>query len=414
VKLSDCSFAVVDCETTGFHPSAHHRVVELAIVQVSGTGELGESWCTLLRPERDLGPTEVHGVRGRDLVDAPAFAEVAGHVLERLAGRVIVAHNAIFDVTFLQAELARAGVAVPSLPALCTLRLSHQLGVARGRGRLAECCAAEGIVHGPAHTAEADALACAHLLARWLPDMTEDLSAYGCGVPEPIGAWPRAGGRSGTVRRRESAPPPREPDFLASLVQEMGSPSGIDAPAATAYVELLDRALEDRRLSPSEQDDLAEMAALLGLTAQRVRALHADYLATLVAVALRDRVVTDRERADLELVAEALGVADLDAMLAACRGGGDADDASSLAGKTVCFTGALLCRYEGEVVSRELAERLASAAGLNIAPRVTKKVDLLVVADPHTMSGKARKAQEYGTRVVAETAFWPMLGVDVS
>jgi DNA polymerase-3 subunit epsilon len=414
VKLPDCSFAVVDCETTGFHPSAHHRIVELAIVQVSGDGRVGETWCTLLRPERDLGPTEVHGLRGRDLMDAPAFAEVMGHVIERLAGRVVVAHNAMFDTTFLHAELARAGAAVPSLPALCTLRLAHQLGVAGGRGRLADCCAAAGIDLGAAHTAEADALACAALFAQWLPQMSDDLSTYGCEAPLPHDTWPQVGGRSAAVRRRGGPPVPREPDFLASLVQEMNAPRGIDAAEAAAYVELLDRALEDRRLSRSEQHDLAEMAALLGLTAQRVRELHGDYLATLVALALRDRVVTDRERADLELVAEALGVAELKAMLAACEGGKDADDGAGLTGKTVCFTGALLCRYEGEVVSRELAEQLALAAGLVVAPRVTKKVDLLVVADPHTMSSKARKAQEYGTRIVAETAFWPMLGLDIA
>jgi DNA polymerase-3 subunit epsilon len=244
--------------------------------------------------------------------------------------------------------------------------------------------------------------------------MTNDLSAYGYDAPLPLDAWPQVGGRSAAVRRRRDPPRPREPDFLSSLVQEMDAPRGIDAAQAAAYVDVLDRALEDRRLSEPEQQDLAEMASLLGLTAQRVREVHGDYLATLVALALRDRVVTDRERADLELVAEALGVTQLEAMLAACQGGKHADDGAGMTGKTVCFTGALLCRYEGEIVSRELAERLAIAAGMTVAPRLTKKVDLLVVADPHTMSSKARKAQEYGTRIIAETAFWPMLGLDVT
>jgi DNA polymerase-3 subunit epsilon len=42
---------------------------------------------------------------------------------------------------------------------------------------------------------------------------------------------------------------------------------------------------------------------------------------------------------------------------------------------------------------------------------VTKDLDLLVVADPDTQSGKARRARSQGTRVVAEPVFWSQLGV---
>ena len=48
MQLGECSFVVVDCETTGFHPSAHHRVVELALIPVDGDGHCGEAWCSLL------------------------------------------------------------------------------------------------------------------------------------------------------------------------------------------------------------------------------------------------------------------------------------------------------------------------------------------------------------------------------
>jgi hypothetical protein len=41
-------------------------------------------------------------------------------------------------------------------------------------------------------------------------------------------------------------------------------------------------------------------------------------------------------------------------------------------------------------------------------------VDLLVLADPDSTSGKARKARKYGTRLIAETAFWEMIGVEVN
>lgn len=85
-----------------------------------------------------------------------------------------------------------------------------------------------------------------------------------------------------------------------------------------------------------------------------------------------------------------------------------------LAGQSVCFTGALTCHHEGALITRELAQELAEAAGMVVAPRVTKKLDMLVVADPDSLSGKARKAREYGIRIVAETAFWSLIGIKVS
>ena len=63
--------------------------------------------------------------------------------------------------------------------------------------------------------------------------------------------------------------------------------------------------------------------------------------------------------------------------------------------------------------TRDVAEAMAEAAGLIIAPRVTKKVDILVVADPDTASGKAKKAREYGIRIIAERPFWQKIGVAV-
>lgn len=421
MRPSECSYVVVDCETTGLHPSAHHRIVELALVPVDGAGRCGEIWCTLLRPDRDLGPTEIHGIRGRDLVDAPSFEDVLGDVLDRLADRVVVAHNARFDCAFLEHELARAGVDIAPLPALCTMELAGRLGLGGGRARLAECCAAIGVEHGDTHTAAADALACAALLAAYLPALAAqslyELADLGCNAPRPAHAWPHDDRRAPCKQRGERSGERREPTFLGKLVQAADPPSAADAMQVAPYLDILDRALEDRRLSPPEQDDLAATAAMLGLSASRVRALHADYVGTLIALAYRDGVVTAREREDLDLVAEALGVGGVEEALrrmrAASRGFSAESDGGALAGKTVCFTGALCCTHDRAPITRELAEQLAQQAGMVVMPRVTKSLDVLVVADPHSMSGKARKAREYGTRIVAETAFWPMIGIEV-
>ena len=75
------------------------------------------------------------------------------------------------------------------------------------------------------------------------------------------------------------------------------------------------------------------------------------------------------------------------------------------------FTGKLECTIDGEPVTRDRAEELARAVGFEVRKSVTKSLDILVVADPHTSSGKAKKARQYGTRIIAETAFWPLIGV---
>jgi DNA polymerase-3 subunit epsilon len=60
-----------------------------------------------------------------------------------------------------------------------------------------------------------------------------------------------------------------------------------------------------------------------------------------------------------------------------------------------------------------MAEKLVTGKGLIVVPSVTKKLDLLVVADPNTQSGKTKKARQYGIRVIHEPTLWRLLGIDV-
>src|SRR5690606_28022084 len=101
-------FAVIDFETTGLFAGGHDRVVELAVVHVSPDGVIEGRWETLVNPGRDLGPQHIHRIRAADVLRAPSFEQIAPQLLQLLAGRVIVAHNARFDLQFLAAELSHA------------------------------------------------------------------------------------------------------------------------------------------------------------------------------------------------------------------------------------------------------------------------------------------------------------------
>ena len=101
--MSAPGFAVIDFETTGLFPGGHDRVIEVAVVHVSSDGQIEGQWETLINPGRDLGRQDIHRVRAADVMNAPDFAQIAPQLLALLDGRVIVAHNAGFDVRFLLA-----------------------------------------------------------------------------------------------------------------------------------------------------------------------------------------------------------------------------------------------------------------------------------------------------------------------
>jgi len=174
----------------------------------------------------------------------------------------------------------------------------------------------------------------------------------------------------------------------------------------------------------SEGDALVEIATKWGLDGDQISRVHRDYVNQLAVAAVADEVVTDVERRDLKLVMRLLGQEkrDLDEILSEAAvkvserhpGPATAQPATeSLIGKRVCFTGELQCHHAGQMISRELAEEFAAQAGLIVADSVTKKLDLLVLADPHTQSGKAKKARQYGIRIMHEPVFWKAIGLDV-
>ncbi len=154
-------FAILDLETTGLQPKYGARIIEIGIVFVDGAGVVERTWETLVDPEQDPGPTHIHGVTVEMLTGAPRFADIAGNLAAELSGRVLVAHNARFDVGFLDAEFRRVQLAWSREP-LCTLSLAKKRKLPLS---LAACCDHFGIVNQAAHRALGDAQATAELLA---------------------------------------------------------------------------------------------------------------------------------------------------------------------------------------------------------------------------------------------------------
>lgn len=99
----------------------------------------------------------IHGLTSAMLADAPLFPEIAAELAEKLDGRVLVAHNAVFDWSMLAREYARANSAAPVDQRLCTIVLSKELRLPLANHKLASLAAHYGVVQQRAHHALDDA-----------------------------------------------------------------------------------------------------------------------------------------------------------------------------------------------------------------------------------------------------------------
>ena len=168
--LSETPFAVVDVETTGLHPQSGDRVCEIAVVRCVGDVEVERVDC-LIDPRRPLsrGAAGVNGLSDRQLRGQPRFEEVAPRVMPLLTDAVLVAHNAPFDLRFLDAELMRLGQGPLTNPCVDTLELAR--GVYRLPSySLPNLASRLGLYVNGAHRALADALTTRRLLARLIRD----------------------------------------------------------------------------------------------------------------------------------------------------------------------------------------------------------------------------------------------------
>ncbi|MBL8398458.1 MAG: DNA polymerase III subunit epsilon [Candidatus Accumulibacter sp.] len=169
--LSELTYTVFDTETTGLEPAAGDEIIQIGAVRiVNGRLLRTENFNHLVNPERLLRPEgiPVHGitddmVRGQPSIDVvlPAFHDFCGNT-------VLVAHNAAFDMRFLQLKEERTGV-VFNQPVLDTLLLSGVLQPNQESHQLDNIAERLGISIEGRHSALGDATATGEVFLRMLP-----------------------------------------------------------------------------------------------------------------------------------------------------------------------------------------------------------------------------------------------------
>ena len=109
----------LDTETTGLDPSDGHRVIEIGCIEMVNRRLTDRTFHAYINPEREIEPEaiEVHGITNEFLRDKANFAGVAEEFIEFISGAELIAHNASFDLNFLETELQR----IPDSPSIFDL-----------------------------------------------------------------------------------------------------------------------------------------------------------------------------------------------------------------------------------------------------------------------------------------------------
>ncbi|OOV82051.1 MULTISPECIES: DNA polymerase III subunit epsilon [unclassified Acinetobacter] len=110
VDVSGPRQLILDTETTGFYFQDGDRIIEVGAVEMINRKLTGSSIHIYINPQKPVGESEnIHGISDDFLKDKPLYAEIADVLFDYLKGAEIIAHNATFDMNFLDMEFKRAG-----------------------------------------------------------------------------------------------------------------------------------------------------------------------------------------------------------------------------------------------------------------------------------------------------------------
>ncbi|NRG43198.1 ATP-dependent DNA helicase DinG [Bacillus sp. CRN 9] len=158
-------YVVIDLETTGNAPKKGDKMIQFAAVVVEN-GEIIDQFSSLIQPNQSIPPfiEELTGLTDDMVKGAPTFDEIAPKVLKMLDGAYFVAHNVLFDLSFLQEELIDAGYNGFYGPVLDTVELARILLPSEDSYKLSDLANQFGLNHDRPHQADSDAYVTAELL----------------------------------------------------------------------------------------------------------------------------------------------------------------------------------------------------------------------------------------------------------
>ncbi|MBS8264661.1 ATP-dependent helicase DinG [Mesobacillus boroniphilus] len=172
-------FVVVDLETTGNSPKKGDRIIQFGAVIIED-GKITGRFSSLVNPLKEIPAfiEQLTGISDPMVKDAPLFEEIAPQVSEMLEDAYFVAHNVLFDLSFLQEELLNSGQEGFYGPVIDTVEMARILYPSADSYKLTDLAAREDLHHDRPHQADSDAQVTAELLlimleaVKALPEVT--------------------------------------------------------------------------------------------------------------------------------------------------------------------------------------------------------------------------------------------------
>jgi DNA polymerase III epsilon subunit-like protein len=391
VPAQDLEWAAIDLETTGLEPS-RDRIVEVAVVRFRGDGTITDEYCSLVNPQRRMGGGEIHQLTGRDVTDAPLFADVWPDVVRMLSGAIALAHKMSFEDGFLAAELARLGQTAPAFPGVCSLDTAR----AQLQGKSFKLISLHKTFTGEwiedPHTALGDARA---LAATWSAALRHAPTPLYYQGPPVVPVAPAVAPMRRIAPRPVEVQSPRLGE-LARRFPRCSVDYQVDQQAQQAYLAELRLVVEDEVITLEESTRLEQLARRAGLTQQTLEASHRQVWDELTA-ALADGAQSKSAQQRRERLATNLGLrgpARLSREQAA-----ELDAAASQPHPERYLRGWRI--GVDSAPETELVADLASRHGASIAKRLTNTVRWVAAADPDGASATLMKARDLGLKVIS-------------
>ena len=373
--------AVIDIETTGFGKT--DRILEIAIVLIDN-GKIVDEWATILNPLRDVSNSHIHGITPDLFSLAPTFEELYNDISRILNDRIVVAHNLSFDQNMLNMEYKRIPKEVIWGQGICTLKKSKL--------KLDKACEKFNIENSLAHSALSDAKATAELI-KYLDIQFEDFSAskFPHDNKLPLGR---------RLQRTDNNYQAKIKPMSTNRFMKAADLSVYEGDLLT-YIDALSKAISDLKITENELKQLSEFYLDLGLKKEDINRIHSSFINSILEAALRDGTINNGEEKILKDLSGVLKVEiELPKTEVISR-----EPLVLTPGMRVCFTGASLDK-KGLLISKEDLGKIAKKCGMIAVDAVTKKeCDLLVAADAKSMSGKSKKARNFGIPIISTRDF---------
>ncbi|MGM8211593.1 ATP-dependent DNA helicase DinG [Virgibacillus sp. W0430] len=160
-------FVVLDLETTGNAPTKNDRIIEVGIVAIEGN-KIVDNYSVVLNPEKTipLFISNLTGIKDEDVKHAPLFYEKADEIRAYIENSYVIAHNATFDVRFLNAELTRNGKKAINNPVIDTVELARIVLPSVKSYKLGQLATEFALTHKHPHRALSDAYVTAELFLK--------------------------------------------------------------------------------------------------------------------------------------------------------------------------------------------------------------------------------------------------------